>query len=60
MSHFQWTLEHDIGLEAYSPLGGSGQVEESLKHPVVQEIAKTLGMTPAQVIISWHLQRLVS
>ncbi|EIN06805.1 Aldo/keto reductase [Punctularia strigosozonata HHB-11173 SS5] len=52
-----WAAEHGILLEAYSPLGSSKQVGETLRLPVVQKIAKELGITPAQAIISWHVQR---
>jgi len=57
---FQWAKEHDLILEAYSPLGGSNEVGKTLSQPVVKSIAKELGITPAQVIISWHVQRGVS
>jgi len=32
-------------------------VKKTLKLPVVQKIAKKLKITPAQVMISWHVQR---
>ncbi|KAJ7162959.1 NADP-dependent oxidoreductase domain-containing protein [Mycena filopes] len=44
----QWAKEHSLLLEAYSPHGGTGKIKE---------IAEELGMTPAQVVISWHVQR---
>ncbi|THH29370.1 hypothetical protein EUX98_g4815 [Antrodiella citrinella] len=53
----KWAKENDLLLEAYSPLGSTKQVKDTLALPVVQEIAKTLAITPAQVIISWHVQR---
>ncbi|KAH7337609.1 NADP-dependent oxidoreductase domain-containing protein [Rhizoctonia solani] len=53
----KWSKENNVLLESYSPLGSNDQVGESLKHPVVQDIAKELKITPAQVIISWHVQR---
>ncbi|KAJ7196040.1 Aldo/keto reductase [Mycena pura] len=53
----QWANVHDLLLEAYSPLGGDGKVGDTLNVPEVKEIAAALGMTPAQVIISWHVQR---
>ncbi|KII94701.1 hypothetical protein PLICRDRAFT_33514 [Plicaturopsis crispa FD-325 SS-3] len=53
----KWAKEHDLLLEAYSPLGSSKQVGKTLSLPVVTSIAKELGITPAQVIISWHVQR---
>ncbi|NKX54046.1 aldo/keto reductase [Arthrobacter mobilis] len=43
---------HGIRTEAWSPLG-RGMV---LADPVVQELARDLGRTPAQVILRWHLQ----
>ena len=56
----QWSKDNGLLLEAYSPLGSNNQVKESLSVPEVQKIAKELGITPAQVIISWHVQRGVS
>ncbi|KAE9410002.1 Aldo/keto reductase [Gymnopus androsaceus JB14] len=38
-------------LEAYSPLGSTQRVKDSLNVPEVTQ------MTPAQVLISWHVQR---
>jgi 2,5-diketo-D-gluconate reductase A len=48
----QFHFQNRIQLESYSPLG-SGEV---LKDPVIGEIARKHGKTPAQVIIRWHLQ----
>jgi len=53
----KWAAENDLLLEAYSPLGSSKRVKESLKIPEIKTAADDLGMTPAQVIISWHVQR---
>ncbi|KAH9932757.1 NADP-dependent oxidoreductase domain-containing protein [Epithele typhae] len=53
----KWAKENDLLLEAYSPLGGGTLVKETLDLPVVKEIARALHITPAQVIISWHVQR---
>lgn len=52
-----WSKEHGLLLEAYSPLGSNKQVKETLSQPEVRKIADTLGITPAQAIISWHVQR---
>lgn len=41
-----------IAVEAYSPLGQG----EDLKSAVVQRLAETHGVTPAQIILRWHLQ----
>ena len=53
----QWSKENGLLLEAYSPLGSSDQVKETLSQPEVRAIAKELDITLAQVIISWHVQR---
>src|SRR5690554_6674963 len=42
-----------IAVEAYSPLGG----DAALDKPEVTRTAKDLGVTPAQVVLRWHLQR---
>lgn len=49
----QFCKEHGIYLEAYSPLMNGTIVIED---PVIQEIAKQHGKTPAQVILRRHLQ----
>lgn len=53
----QWSKENGLLLEAYSPLGGSDQVKKTLQIPEIRAIAKALGITPAQAIISWQVQR---
>jgi len=53
----KWSKENNILLEAYSPLGSAERVHDSLSVPEVQEISTELGITPAQVLISWHVQR---
>ncbi|PAV28632.1 aldo/keto reductase [Virgibacillus profundi] len=45
--------EHDIEVEAYSPLMNGTQVMEN---SVIKELAERFGKTPAQVILRWHLQ----
>ncbi|WP_284140835.1 MULTISPECIES: aldo/keto reductase [unclassified Virgibacillus] len=45
--------QHDIYLEAWSPLMQGGEV---LGNGTVKEIASQYGKTPAQIIIRWHLQ----
>ena len=42
-----------ITVESWSPLGRAADLE----HPVITRIAERLGVTPAQVIIRWHLDR---
>ncbi|KIJ61080.1 hypothetical protein HYDPIDRAFT_97310 [Hydnomerulius pinastri MD-312] len=53
----KWSKENGLLLEAYSPLGSNKQVGETLSVPEVKDVACKLGLTPAQVIISWHVQR---
>ncbi|EKM49621.1 uncharacterized protein PHACADRAFT_154100 [Phanerochaete carnosa HHB-10118-sp] len=53
----EWARKHGLLLESYSPLGGNNQVKETLDVPEVKEIAQKLNITPAQVVISWHVQR---
>ena len=43
--------KHGIHTESWSPLGQGQQLED----PVVGEIARKHGKTPAQVVIRWHL-----
>jgi 2,5-diketo-D-gluconate reductase A len=45
--------EHQIAVEAWSPLG-QGRV---LDDPVVRSAAERAGKTPAQVVLRWHIQR---
>lgn len=55
-----WAKENDILLEAYSPLGSNTQVKRGLAVKEVKEVGKELGITPAQVILSWlHQQDVV-
>lgn len=53
----KWAKEKGVLLEAYSPLGSAGRVRDSLAVPEVKEISDELGITPAQVLISWQVQR---
>jgi len=45
--------EHGIATEAWSPLGQGGEL---LRHPVLTGLADRHGVTPAQVVLRWHLQ----
>jgi 2,5-diketo-D-gluconate reductase A len=45
--------EHQVAVEAWSPLG-RGSV---LGDPVVRSVARRAGKTPAQVVLRWHIQR---
>ena len=45
--------EHQIAVEAWSPLGQGTDLDD----PVVERIAERTGKTPAQVVLRWHIQR---
>jgi 2,5-diketo-D-gluconate reductase A len=45
--------ENEIANEAYSPIA-QGEV---LGDPVIVQIAREVGRTPAQVVLRWHVQR---
>ncbi|KAJ3309551.1 hypothetical protein HDV04_005934 [Boothiomyces sp. JEL0838] len=53
----QFCKENGIVLTGYSPLGGRPKPESIINDPVVADIAKRNGKTPAQVLISWGVQR---
>ncbi|MBV8786030.1 MAG: aldo/keto reductase [Mycobacterium sp.] len=48
-----YARDHGIAIEAWSPIA-RGDV---LKDPVVIRIADARGITPAQVVLRWHIQR---
>lgn len=53
----RWLAQHKIALVAYSPLGNPSLYDRSaLKSSLVVEIAKSIGRTPAQVLLRWSLQ----
>ena len=45
--------QHQIAVEAWSPLGKGTVLED----PVIGRIAERTGKTPAQVVLRWHIQR---
>jgi len=54
--------EHGILTQAWAPIGGITFYRDSghrstLEDPVIGEIAKAHGKTPAQVMLRWHLQQ---
>lgn len=52
---FQYLKENDIKIEAYSPLGSCNS--PLFKNPTIVNIAKSNNVEPAQVLISWAIQR---
>lgn len=49
----KWCQEHDVVLEAYSPLARSTRMSE----PLLQPLAKKHSKTPAQIMLRWGLQK---
>lgn len=49
----EYCASRGIAIEAYSPLGHGGDISS---YPAM-EAAKRLGVTPAQVVLRWHLQK---
>jgi diketogulonate reductase-like aldo/keto reductase len=54
--------EHSILTQAWAPIGGITFYRDSghrstLEDPVIKEIARAHGKTPAQVMLRWHLQQ---
>lgn len=49
--------EEDIEVECWFPLGGAMSNGALFKDPVLIDIAKAHGKTPAQIILRWHIQK---
>jgi diketogulonate reductase-like aldo/keto reductase len=57
-----FAAQHGILTQAWSPIGGitfyrDGQHTSTLKDPVIVDIARAHGKTPAQVMLRWGLQQ---
>jgi D-xylose reductase len=46
-----------LGAPSYVPIGMATESDSVLADPVVVEIARTIGRTPAQVVLRWGIQR---
>src|SRR5690625_7900341 len=62
-----FTREHSIHLTAYSPLGSGDRPTAQrdglpvlLQNEVVEKIAREKNVTPAQILMSFHLSRGIS
>ena len=44
-------------MQGWYPLGGRGYVHKLLADPVLTEIARTHGVSAAQVVLRWNLQK---
>ncbi|KAF4151199.1 hypothetical protein CNMCM6936_004509 [Aspergillus lentulus] len=54
----EWSKQQGIVITAYSPLGNNiYNIPRAVDDPTVIQVAKELGKTPAQVLISWAIQR---
>jgi 2,5-diketo-D-gluconate reductase A len=47
------SLAHGTLVEAWAPLGQGALLDD----PVITDVAASVGKTPAQVVLRWHLQR---
>jgi diketogulonate reductase-like aldo/keto reductase len=55
---FDFCKENKIQIVAYSPLGNNQTGEpRTMDDPKVHELGKKIGMDPAQVLVSWGVQR---
>lgn len=63
----QYAKEHGIQVEAWSPLGGvvntpyrspsgAAVAQPLLSLPLLAELAKKYGKTPAQIVLRWHIE----
>ncbi|KAL4781785.1 NADP-dependent oxidoreductase domain-containing protein [Aspergillus varians] len=54
----EWSKEKGIIIAGYSPLGNNiYNIPRTVDDPLVIEVAKSVNKTPAQVLISWAVQR---
>jgi len=49
----EWCHQQGIRVVAHSPLSAP----ELLSDSVVESVAKTAGMTPAEILLAWHIER---
>ncbi len=49
----EFCAEHQIAIEAWSPLGRGNVLDD----PMIDSIARRAGKTPAQVVLRWHIER---
>jgi diketogulonate reductase-like aldo/keto reductase len=45
--------EHEIHVEAWSPIAQGAVLDD----PTVRQVAESVGRTPSQVVLRWHVQR---
>lgn len=52
----QFCDNHNIAIESWSPIGGSRSGNAVLQQPIIQDLAKKYGKSPAQIALRWHIQ----
>lgn len=52
----RYAKEHGIQVECWYPLGGQRSKEQLLGLPLLTNLAKKYGKSPAQVVLRWHIQ----
>jgi len=57
-----WNLEHGIRVIGYSPLGNMNPIYRStptpmLEDPILQSLAKSKGLSVAQLVLAWGMHR---
>lgn len=52
----QYARDHGIQVESWYPLGGQGSKDALLSLPLLVDLAKKHGKTPAQIVLRWHIQ----
>lgn len=55
----EWCEKRGVLLEAYSPLA-RGPTSQRLEEPVLHELGKKHGKSPAQILVRWSLQKVIS
>ena len=50
----EFHTQHGIITESWSPIGGTGTA--ALNDPVITELARQYGKSPAQIVLRWHLE----
>jgi 2,5-diketo-D-gluconate reductase A len=51
-----YAKDHGIQVESWYPLGGQKSRVELLSLPLLTDLAKKYGKTPAQIVLRWHIQ----
>ncbi|WP_375488911.1 aldo/keto reductase [uncultured Jatrophihabitans sp.] len=49
----QFCADHQIAVEAWSPIAQGNVLDD----PTINEIARRVGKSPAQVVLRWHIER---